>query len=93
MGNTYKKKPKTPKNINKEELQKLQAIVKSINEAQFYVGDLEIKKVRTIQNINGLTNQMNDYQNELKDKYGDVVVNITTGAIRPNENGEVNKED
>ena len=48
MGNTYKKKPKTPKNINKEELQKLQAIVKSINEAQFYVGDLEIKKVRTV---------------------------------------------
>jgi hypothetical protein len=90
MGNTYKKKAKTPKKVTNSELQELQNIVGALNKLQAEIGSLDIQKFRAISSFNGLSNQMSAKQEELKEKYGNVIVNIQTGELKPDTNGEVN---
>ena len=90
MGNTYKKKVKAPKKVTDKELEKLQSIVKALNNLSMEIGKMEISKFRATANFNGLENQLTEYQVELKETYGDVVVNLQTGELKPAEDGKVN---
>ena len=61
--------------VTKEELQKVQTLVNTINNAQFRVGDLELEKANLLSVMMTSKNQFNELQGKLREKYGDVVVN------------------
>jgi len=84
MAKTYSKKApkaKVAEKVTDEELQLIKALVGQINKTQMQVGNLEYQK-------NALCNQITDIQNKLqsnnlklKEKYGDVSINIEDGSI------------
>ena len=87
MGKTYKKKAtkeKLPTELTKEELEVLQTIIKKINNGSMQVGNLEIQKASLLNHINLIQQDLASFQNELKEKYGDVKVNMQTGKFESN---------
>jgi len=84
-----------PKTITQEELQKLQGVVKAINEAQMQLGMVETQKHNMLHEVVKLQDMVNAIQKDLVSKYGKHDVNIVDGTIKYNENGndEANKED
>ena len=76
--------------VTKEELQKVQTLVNTINNAQFRVGDLELEKANLLSVMINSKNQFNELQGKLREKYGDVVVNIQDGSLKPREDEQVN---
>ena len=86
-----RKTPKTqdlrPKSLTKEELGKLQNVVKTINEAQMQIGLLETQKFNMLKDINQLQGMVGKIQSEFKEKYGDHDINIMDGTIKYNDNG------
>ena len=77
-----------PDSITKEELQKLQNVVKIINEAQMQIGMLESQKHAMLHDITGAQQMVNSIRQELIEKYGDHDFNIMDGSIKYNENGD-----
>ena len=77
-----------PDFITKEELQKLQNVVKIINEAQMQIGMLESQKHAMLHDITGAQQMVNSIRQELIEKYGDHDFNIMDGSIKYNENGD-----
>ena len=59
-----------PDSITKEELQKLQNVVKIINEAQLQIGMLESQKHAMLHDITGAQQMVNSIRQELIEKYG-----------------------
>mgnify|MGYP003136006981 FL=1 len=85
MGKTYKKKaPAVKKQVTKEELEKLQDLVKKINNGVLQIGNLEMDKQRLAAAVNIVKNDLQVFQNSLQEKYGEVNVNIQTGEIESN---------
>jgi hypothetical protein len=66
-----------------EELSKLQGMVSEFNNIQLKVGDLEIQKHQALHNLAGVSNALESFQAELKEIYGDVIVDINTGDFKP----------
>ena len=77
-----------PDSITKEELQKLQNVVKIINEAQLQIGMLESQKHAMLHDITTTQQMVNSIRQELIEKYGDHDFNIMDGSIKYNENGD-----
>ena len=77
-----------PDSITKEELQKLQNVVKIINEAQLQIGMLESQKHAMLHDITNAQQMVNSIRQELIEKYGDHDFNIMDGSIKYNENGD-----
>ena len=77
-----------PDSITKEELQKLQNVVKIINEAQLQIGMLESQKHAMLHDITNAQQVVNTVRKELIEKYGDHDFNIMDGSIKYNENGD-----
>ena len=77
-----------PDSITKEELQKLQNVVKIINEAQLQIGMLESQKHAMLHDITNAQQVVNTVRKELIEKYGDHDFNIIDGSIKYNENGD-----
>ena len=75
-----------PDSITKEELQKLQNVVKIINEAQLQIGMLESQKHAMLHDITNAQQVVNTVRKELIEKYGDHDFNIMDGSIKYNEN-------
>ena len=86
-----KNKAKATK-VTKEELKEIQNLVQNINSAQMQVGQMEIDKANLLGLILNAKNQFNDVQLKLREKYGDVVVNVTDGSLKDKEDEQVNKE-
>ena len=86
-----KNKAKATK-VTKEELKEIQTLVQNINSAQMQVGQMEIDKANLLGLILNAKNQFNDVQLKLREKYGDVVVNVTDGSLKDKEDEQVNKE-
>ena len=86
-----KNKAKATK-VTKEELKEIQTLVQNINSAQMQVGQMEIEKANLLGLILNAKNQFNDVQLKLREKYGDVVVNVTDGSLKDKEDEQVNKE-
>tara|TARA_Y100001938_G_C7821239_1_gene296750 strand:- start:38 stop:316 length:279 start_codon:yes stop_codon:yes gene_type:complete len=76
--------------VTKEELQKVQTLVNNINNTQFRIGELELEKTSLVSMAINAKNQWMELQNKLRDKYGDVVVNINDGSLKPREDEQVN---
>ena len=76
-----------PETITKEELQKLQNIVKAINEAQLQIGMIEAQKHAILHDISKAQQLINTVREELIEKYGEHDFSITDGSIKYNENG------
>ena len=69
------------KKVTEKELENLQSLVNTINEGQATIGGLELQKQTLIEEVNGLIKQLKKEQTKMEKKYGDVTVNLTTGAI------------
>tara|TARA_R100001530_G_scaffold125173_1_gene93593 strand:+ start:2330 stop:2587 length:258 start_codon:yes stop_codon:yes gene_type:complete len=79
-----------PTKVTKDELLELQNIVKMVNNAQMDIGNLEIQKASAISAAFEFRGNLVANQKKLKEKYGDVNINITDGTIKGKENGKVN---
>tara|TARA_R100001594_G_scaffold42947_1_gene75112 strand:- start:348 stop:635 length:288 start_codon:yes stop_codon:yes gene_type:complete len=82
-----------PEKVTKEELNKIQALVGDMNKGQFNLGNLELQKHRILHAIGLIQEQFGKVREELKKEYGSDDVNIETGVINYNENGEADKKD
>ena len=82
-----------PEKVTNEELNKIQALVGDMNKGQFNLGNLELQKHRILHAIGLLQDQFVKVREELKKEYGSDDVNIETGVINYNENGEADKKD
>lgn len=69
------------KKITEKELENLQSLVNTINEGQATIGGLELQKQTLIEEVGGLIKQLKKEQAKMEKKYGDITVNLTTGAI------------
>ena len=79
--------------LTKEELTNLQTLVKIINQLQLQIGGLEIQKSIAVQRLHAFQRDIDAFQIEIRDKYGDVSVDLQSGILQetPRQN-EVNKK-
>ena len=77
--------------IKKEELEKLQGIVKELNKIQSQLGSIELQKHGLLHESAGLQDGLKKLQDELEEEYGKVSINIQDGTIKQPED-ESNQE-
>ena len=82
-----------PEKVTNEELNKIQTLVGDMNKGQFNLGNLELQKHRILHAIGLLQDQFGKVREELMKEYGSDDVNIETGVINYNKNGEADKKD
>ena len=82
---TPKVKDLRPEKITKEQLGKMQNVVRAINEGQQQLGILESQKHSLLHDVMQLQSVIGKIQQELKEQYGDIDVNINDGAIKYKE--------
>ena len=101
MAKTKKKKveevidmtPK-PEKINEQQLARLQASVKTVDQLTHEVGTIEVRKHALMKAMETVQIRIEAIRVELKDQYGTDNISIQDGTINyQEENGEVNKED
>jgi predicted nuclease with TOPRIM domain len=71
--------------IAKKELTKLQDLVKNYNQHQLKLGELEVEKHRLLHSISNVQEELQKFQDELKETYGEVSIDINDGKIAKNE--------
>ena len=74
------------KKVTKEELSKLQELVSAINEGQATIGGLEMQKASVMRAVAATREELNKVQAELKETYGDVNINLSSGEITDADN-------
>lgn len=67
--------------ISEEQLTKLQGIVKELNMLQGRIGELESQKYDLLAAVKTGREMLEGVQKELQEEYGDITINIETGAI------------
>ena len=72
--------------IEKDELNKLRELVGNYNQLQMRLGDFEVQKASILNAIFGVKGDLEKFQDELKDKYGDIIIDIQTGEFKDNPN-------
>lgn len=72
--------------IEKDELSKLRELVGNFNQLQMRLGDFEVQKASILTTIFGVKGDLEKFQDELKDKYGDIIIDIQTGEFKDNPN-------
>lgn len=75
------------KKIKKEQLSRLQDLVRTMSDIKSTIGSLELEKTNLFLNYEAAQRELENAREELKKEYGDVNVNLTTGEY------EVIKED
>ena len=84
--------PKVEK-INEQQLAKLQATIKSMDQFTNDIGRMEMQKQNLIKAMDRLSNDINKMRMDFAREYGTDDINIHDGTINYQENGEVNQED
>ena len=84
MSTTYKKKAPSAKKVTKSELEQLQNFVSKLNNGALQIGNLELQKDSVLKQVNMVRQDLSAFQVGLKEKYGDVKVDIETGKINVN---------
>tara|TARA_R100001510_G_scaffold52070_1_gene52487 strand:- start:25 stop:306 length:282 start_codon:yes stop_codon:yes gene_type:complete len=79
---TPKVKDLRPEKITKEQLGKMQNVVRAINEGQQQLGMLESQKHALLHDVMQLQTMIGKIQQELKEEYGNIDINISDGAIK-----------
>ena len=82
---TPKVKDLRPDKISEEQLGKMQNVVRAINEGQQKLGMLESQKHSLLHEVMQLQGVIGKIQQELKEEYGDIDVNISDGATKYRE--------
>ena len=70
-----------PKQVTKEQLDRIQNSVNSLNRSQLEIGSIELKKHELLHSIAGLRDELTSMQVELEKEYGTFDINITDGTI------------
>ena len=76
------------KKIKKDELTKLQDLVKNYNQHQLKLGELEVEKHGLLHSISNVQQDLQKFQDELRETYGDVSIDINDGKIATNESSK-----
>ena len=76
-----------PDSITKEELEKLQGIVRTINQGQQQLGIIETQKHNILHDVMQVQGLLQQVQKELEETYGTYDVNVMDGTIKYNEDG------
>ena len=80
--------------IKKKELEKLQELIKQLNQVQSQIGSIEIQKHGLLHQSSDLQNGLKKLQDELEETYGKVSINVQDGAYEEiTEEDESDKED
>ena len=87
---TPKVKDLGPKKISEDQLNKIQNLVKAMNEGQQQLGMIETKKHNLLHDIMQLQDMISAFQKELQEEHGSVDININDGSITPREDEQVN---
>jgi predicted transcriptional regulator len=74
--------------IKDEQLEKLQGLIKELNQIQSQLGSIELQKHSLLHQSSDLQNGLNEFQKELEEEYGKVSINVTDGTYE-----EITKED
>tara|TARA_R110000796_G_scaffold244762_1_gene368095 strand:+ start:195 stop:449 length:255 start_codon:yes stop_codon:yes gene_type:complete len=82
---------KKVKSIKKEELTKLQELVKNFNQHQLKIGELEIEKHQVLHSSSAIQSNLQEFQEELRKDYGDVTIDISNGEYKEVEDGSDTK--
>ena len=83
-----------PETITKEELEKLQNVIRTINQGQQQLGIIETQKHNILHDIIQVQTLLQTIQSEFEEKYGTYDVNVVDGAIKyNNDNDETDKKD
>ena len=86
--------PERPENISENQLARLQATIKTIDQLTQQVGEIEVRKHGLIKAMESVQQRVQALRQEFFKEYGTDNINIQDGTITyPEENGEVNKED
>ena len=75
--------------ITQEQLEELQGYVGKLNNAANQIGNLEMQKHQLQHAAAEINNDLNKFQQKLKEKYGDIQINIQDGTFKPIEEEEV----
>lgn len=75
--------------ITQEQLEELQGYVGKLNNAANQIGNLEMQKHQLQHAAAEINNDLNKFQQKLKEKYGDIQINIQDGTFKPVEEQEV----
>jgi hypothetical protein len=76
------------KKIKKDELTKLQDLVKNYNQHQLKLGELEVEKHGLLHSISNVQQDLQKFQDGLRETYGDVSIDINDGKIAQNESSK-----
>ena len=78
------------KKIKKDELTKLQDLVKNYNQHQLKLGELEVEKHGLLHSVSNVQQDLQKFQDKLRETYGDVSIDINDGKIAENEPSKEN---
>ena len=81
-----------PQKITDEQLEKIQAIISNINQFNLEIGRIEGQKHDLLHQRQISQDGLKAVQNELKEQYGTINVNIQDGSIKYEEDVEANKK-
>jgi len=70
--------------VSKEELNQLNGFVDKIKGGTSRLGELGLEKHDILHGLGMIRNDLNVFQNNLKEKYGDVKVDLRTGKLKSN---------
>lgn len=73
------------KKITDEQLSELQSLLKEKEQILISIGDIESRKHVLLHEVVNTDKKISNMSNVLKEQYGDVEVNVTTGEITSNE--------
>jgi hypothetical protein len=72
--------------IKKEELTELQDLVKNFNQHQLKLGEIEIEKHQILHGASKIQEDLQKFQDGLREEYGDITININDGSFEKIEN-------
>ena len=70
-----------PEAISKDQLERVQNIVSTVNKLHADIGKIEAQKHNLLHTLAQGNDQLNEVQEEIRKEYGEVNINIQDGAI------------
>ena len=78
--------------VTSDELQDLQSLVTAVNKLRMQIGELEINKSMAVERFNQFRKDLVELEAKLKNKYGEVSVNVEDGTLKEIHTDETNKK-
>ena len=78
--------------VTNYELQDLQSLVTAVNRLRMQIGELEINKSMAGERFNQFRKDLVELEAKLKNKYGEVSVNVEDGTLKEIPTDETNKK-